>query len=101
MNFKIDDIVIYNDYCLHEHSEYLYPHKSRGKVINTDTGMFDECGGAVEVMWTRDNGNKNFSWWVSADSIKLVSKEETGKYGNVIHKMNSINERRKEKGYVF
>ena len=101
MNFEIGDEVIYNSYCEYEHNEGLYPKKSVGKVIDTDEDMFSAHGGAIKVRWTGDNGNTNFSWWVSAESIKLVSKEETGKYSNVIRKMNSINERRKEKGYVF
>lgn len=101
MTFEIGDEVMYNSYCEYEHNEWLYPKKSIGKVITTDSDMFSEHGGAIQVRWTRDNGDKNFSWWVSAESIKLVSKEELGKYGSVIRKMNSINERRKEKGYAY
>ena len=63
--------------------------------------MFREHGGAIRVAWTKHEDGTNFRWWVSAESIKLVSKEELGKYGNVIRKMNSINERRKEKGYAY
>ena len=101
MKFEIGDEVMYNSYCEYEHNEWLYPKQSVGKVIETDSDMFSEHGGAIKVRWTRDNGDKNFSWWVSAESIKLVSKEELGKYGSVIRKMNSINERRKEKGYAY
>ena len=101
MTFKIGDEVMYNSCCTYEHSELLRPKKSVGKVIDTDPDMFSEHGGAILVRWTKHEGDTNFRWWVSAESIKLVSKEELGKYGKIITKINSLNERRKEKGYVF
>lgn len=100
MGFEIGDEVMYNSYCKYEHNEWLYPKRSVGKVINTESDMFSKHGGAIQVRWTRDNDG-NFNWWVSAESIKLVSREEFGKYSEVISKMNSINERRKEKGYAY
>ena len=67
--------------------------------------MFSEHGGAIKVRWTKDIGSERaFSWWVSANSLKLTHKKEFdkyGKYSKVIHKINSINERRKEKGYAY
>lgn len=101
MGFEIGDEVMYNSYCKYEHTKLLCPKKSVGKVIGTAPDMFSEHGGAILVRWTKHEGDTNFKWWVSAESIKLVSKEELGKYGNVIRKMNSINERRKEKGYAY
>ena len=101
MKFEIGDEVMYNSYCEYEHNELLCPKKSIGRVIETDPDMFSEHGGAIQVRWTKHEGDTNFRWWVSAESIKLVSKEELGKYGKIITKINSLNERRKEKGYAY
>ena len=101
MGFETGDEVMYNSYCEYEHNELLCPKKSIGRVVDIDSDMFREHGGAIKVRWTKHEGDTNFSWWVSANSIRLSSSEELGKYGSVITKINSLNERRKEKGYAY